>query len=68
MIGWLAVAINVTGLLLLGQKMRVGWLFGAAAEFCWLIRASDKQMPDLLVISTVYIAIAVVNFAKWRKQ
>ena len=67
MTGWIANVLQITGLLLLGKKQAIGWLFGIAAEVLWIIRASDKGMPDLMFISLVYIAVASFNWIKWRR-
>lgn len=67
MIGWIANVLQVIGLLLLGKKQAIGWLFGIAAEVLWIFRASDKDMPDLVFISVVYIGVASFNWIKWRR-
>ena len=67
MIGWLANLLQVMGLILLGERRAAGWLFGIAAELLWLIRAGDKDMPDLQFISIIYICLAISNIVKWGK-
>jgi len=67
MTGWIANVLQITGLLLLGKKQAIGWLFGIAAEVLWIIRARDKGIPDLMFISLVYIAVASFNWIKWRR-
>lgn len=64
-VGWFANSLNVAGLLLLGYRVRQGWLLGIAAEVIWVFRAYGVQMYDLMFISGVYIAIASVNYARW---
>jgi hypothetical protein len=66
-IGWLANALQITGLICLGQRLSCGWLFGIAAECLWLVRADEMNMPDLIFISGVYIGIAGWNFYNWRR-
>lgn len=66
MIGWLAAALNIAGLILLGRKRRIGWLFGIVAECLWIVRAGGMGMPDLIAISTVYVFVAAWNFNQWR--
>jgi len=67
MIGWIANVLQITGLVLLGKKHAIGWLFGIAAEVLWICRASDKGMPDLVFISVVYIGVASYNWIKWGR-
>ncbi len=67
MIGWIANALQIAGLLLLGKKQAIGWLFGIAAECLWIFRAQAKDMPDLMFISVVYIVVAFINWNKWGK-
>lgn len=63
--GWFANSLNICGLLLLGYKVRQGWLLGIAAEVIWVFRAYGLGMYDLMFISAVYIVIASVNYARW---
>lgn len=63
--GWFANTLNVLGLLLLGYKVRQGWLLGIAAEVIWVFRAYGLGMYDLMFISGVYIVIASVNYCRW---
>jgi hypothetical protein len=67
MIGWIANVLQITGLVLLGNRITAGWLFGIAAEILWIFRASSKDMPDLMFISVVYIGLASFNWIKWRR-
>lgn len=67
MIGWIANVLQITGLVLLGKKQAIGWLFGIAAEVLWIFRASDKGMPDLIFISVLYIGVASYNWIKWGR-
>lgn len=66
MTGWLANTLNIIGLVLISQKIAYGWLFGIAAECCWLIRGNDRKMPDLMFASLMYISIAVWSYWNWR--
>ena len=59
--------LQITGLLLLGKKNAIGWLFGIAAEILWIVRAGGKDMPDLMFISVVYIGVASYNWIKWGR-
>jgi hypothetical protein len=66
MSGWVANALQIYGLLLIGRKQRIGWLYGIAAEILWLFRAGEKHMPDLMFISAVYIVVAGWNWWQWK--
>lgn len=66
--GWIANALNILGLVLLGRRHRIGWLFGIAAECLWIWRAGRMGMPDLVFISTVYCLIASWNYLKWAEE
>jgi hypothetical protein len=69
MIGWLANALNIIGLILLGKKQRIGWAFGIFAECLWIWRANQVGgMADLIFISTVYCFVAAWNLDQWRKE
>jgi len=67
MIGWLANAFNIAGLILLGKRQRIGWAFGIVAECLWIWRASEVGgMSDLIFISGVYCLLAAYNWTEWR--
>jgi len=68
MTGWLALAINTIGLVLLGLKFRTGWLFGIASEVLWIWVATDKGIPPLALMSVIYIGMATINWNKWRQE
>jgi hypothetical protein len=68
MIGWLALAINTIGLVLIGMKIRTGWLFGIAAEALWIAVATEKQILPLAIMSGLYITIAIINWNNWRQD
>lgn len=63
--GYLAILIQVTGLILLGQKIALGWLCGIAAELIWIKRGRDNRMPDLMTMASIYIGVALWNFWQW---
>jgi hypothetical protein len=66
-LGWLATGLNVLGLLLLGRRQRIGWLFGVVAELLWIARAMQVGgMQDLMAISTLYCVMATWNYLQWR--
>lgn len=65
--GWLANILNITGLILLNRKNRIGWLFGIAAECLWIWRAERLGMTDLVFISTVYVCVAAHSFFSWGR-
>jgi hypothetical protein len=65
--GYLAVLLQVIGLYMVGRKWAAGWIFGIVAELLWIARASEKDMPDLMIISVIYIGLASWNFFKWRR-
>ncbi len=67
MTGYLALTLNLTGLILLSEKIAIGWLVGIAAEVCWLIAAKEVELHSLMLMSVIYIAVAIRSFAKWRK-
>jgi len=68
MTGWIAALLNVIGLVLLGAKIRIGWLFGIAAECLWVVRAESLSMYDLTAISVLYICVAAFNWWRWRED
>jgi hypothetical protein len=65
MIGWIAFVINTAGLVLLGYKFRIGWIFGITAECLWIWVATEREIPSLACMSLTYIVMAMVNCRKW---
>lgn len=62
---WLAVALNMLGLYLLGNRRRVGFLLGIAAETIWLIWSATLEVYALSAMSTIYICLAMRAWVKW---
>jgi nicotinamide riboside transporter PnuC len=67
MIAWLAFALNMTGLVLLGKKRSIGWLFGIASEVLWIRVAMQNDIPALMLMGAVYILVAGRNYFEWRR-
>jgi nicotinamide riboside transporter PnuC len=68
MLGWIANLLQVVGLILVGRKNSLGWLFGIVAELLWILRAKEMNMADLMFISTLYIGVASYNFYRWNSN
>ncbi|MES2625918.1 MAG: hypothetical protein V4628_11620 [Pseudomonadota bacterium] len=68
MTGYLALTLNLAGLVLLSEKIAIGWLVGIAAEVCWLIAAKEVELHSLMLMSVIYIVIAVRSFVKWGAE
>ncbi len=68
MTSWLAFLLNMTGLVLLRKKHRVGWLFGIVSECLWIYVAWQNEIPALMWMGATYIVMAGWNFMEWRKD
>ena len=67
MISWIAGAVDLTGLWLIGSKKRSGFLINMLADFLWIWMAIEvPEARGLLLIAIPAIIVNLRGFLKWR--
>lgn len=65
---WIANALIVIGLWLIGSKRRSAFLFSVLGEAIWTAVSLWRGMYDLAAICAVFAVLAVRNWWMWRAQ
>jgi hypothetical protein len=65
---WIANALVLVGLFLVGGKRRSAFVWTFAGEVLWTIAGIRAGMYDLASICAVFAAMAAVNWWRWGKE
>ena len=65
---WLSSGLSISGMFLVVQKYRAGWLVWIAASFCWLYVFYVSGLFPRMVVELIYAIQAGYGFWKWRKK
>lgn len=63
---WTLTGIGVTGLWLVGNRRRSGFLVGLFAQALWIAYACATDQPGFYVSAVVYGAVNLRNYRAWR--
>ena len=66
-IDWLASALAVLMIYFLGNKNRIGFYFGVAANFNWFVFAILAASPPIFVSNLVFLGLNLRGIYKWKK-
>lgn len=64
---WIANAIIILGLWLIGYKWRHAFLFTAVGEALYLVWAFQNGMTELGLLCVVFCFLAIRNWWKWGR-
>ena len=62
---WLANALLIWGLILIGGKNRTGFFCTFLGEAIWIVASWDCGRWDMLSICVVFAVLAAVNWLRW---
>lgn len=63
--GWIANAIVLWGMFLIGNKSRLGFLVTVVGELMWSAVGVVRGELDLMIICLLFAGMAVRNYVKW---
>lgn len=66
-LGWLALALNVWGNLLLTSRGQSGWVVRLACNACWVPYSIATSAWALLANHLLFAGINVYGWQKWRR-
>lgn len=66
LLGWLALAISLSGLALATRGDQRGWALGLASGGLWLLFAFANHQPVYMVTSGLYMVIDTYGWSKRR--
>lgn len=56
------------GLYLIGNKLKIGFVFSFLGEVIWTFEAFRREMYDLAIVCIVFGLMAIINYYKWNKK
>ena len=65
---WLAMVLGFLGMWLLGKKLKVAFLFTAAAMIAGFLASILANQYGFIVSNAVLFTIAVRNYILWHKE
>jgi hypothetical protein len=65
LLGLTACTLTLLSSYLIGEKRAAGFLVSAVSQLFWFSRGLADGLVDLLVISTIFLVIAIWNYRKW---
>lgn len=65
---WIANGLFLVGILLVGRKIRWGWLAEAIGEALWVYRSVSTKQWDLLFVCIMFGCLQLYNFWLWSRK
>lgn len=65
---WLLTVVGVTGMYLVGNKNRNGWLVAVASQGLWITFAIITGQLGFIVAAVIYGTIFIKNYLNWSKE
>lgn len=62
---FILAAIGITGLILAGKKMKIGWAIGLAAQVLWIVYALVTHQWGFIFSALAYGAVYARNWYMW---
>lgn len=67
-IDWLATACGLTGVFLLGNKNKLGFLIFMMASASWVTFGFIVKSPAVVIGSSIFFIMHLRGFLKWRRD
>ena len=68
LLGWCLFPIGLAGTIMVGRKIRKGWLLSLAAQAMWLLYAWGTRQWNLMPGTLAYTAVYVDSYLAWGKE
>ena len=66
--GWIGTFLCLAGSVVVGRKVKYGFLCQMTGNLLWLVVGVGTNMPSLIVCSAAFASIYVYNFLLWSRQ
>jgi hypothetical protein len=67
MLGWIGNFIIIAAIILLGRKMRFGWVLSIIGNLLWCIYAIQIENAPAFFIDGLTLCLAVYNWLIWKR-
>lgn len=64
---WIGNLLFLIGIILIGRKIKWGWIAEAVGECLWVYRSVVSHQWDLLVVCIMFGCLQLYNFWLWQK-
>jgi len=68
MIDWIATALEVTGVWLVGDHKSTGFLIKTCCSITWIITGIVYEVPGLIVAAGILLVVNARNCYKWKRE
>jgi hypothetical protein len=68
LLGWCLFPVGLAGTMLVGRKIRKGWLLSLLAQALWLLYAAATRQYNLMPGTLAYTAVYIDNYVAWGKE
>jgi lipid-A-disaccharide synthase-like uncharacterized protein len=65
---WVLMFAGVTGMYLVGLKLKAGWVVNILGHGLWITYAIQTEQYGFLVSSAVYITVFTRNWFLWSRE
>ena len=67
-IDWLAMVFTVLSICYLGEKKRIGFVYGLLANVCWFIFGVLAVSIANPVANTIFLVLNIRGYLNWRRE
>lgn len=65
-VDWFAASMSVLMIYYIGNKNRIGFYFGLAANITWLIFAIMASSPPIFLSNVIFLLLNLRGISKWN--
>lgn len=67
-LSWVANIFLFSGLVLIGRKKKIGFIFNVLGEACYMLTGMFAGIVGLAVASGVFIIPNIIGYIRWAKD
>ncbi len=67
-VDWLAMTMTFSSLYLLGQKSRIGFVFGILANISWFTFGIMAHSIANSIANVIFVFLNIRGYRRWRKS
>lgn len=65
---WIATALALATVYLLGKKQKVGWVVGALADVAWMTFGITHGFWSIVLLDLVFLFLRYRGWKNWTKE
>lgn len=64
---WVGMTLSLTGAILVGQRVRVGWFVSYAAGLAWTIYGIQVRSWPIILLDVFFMANCIIALRRWGR-